>query len=54
MVCCDQWGQWLHGECVKITQEEAEMHNTRICSASKEKGTYTYTWEAVHGQTTSN
>ena len=25
MICCDSWNIWYYGECIQITEEEAEL-----------------------------
>jgi COMPASS component SPP1 len=31
MVCCDGCDNWFHGECVNITEEEAELLPEYYC-----------------------
>ena len=38
MICCDQCGQWYHGKCLNITEEEVKTINIYICTACKKHG----------------
>lgn len=38
MICCDQCGQWYHGNCVNVTEDEAQVIENFVCIACKEQG----------------
>ena len=42
MICCNQCGQWYHGSCVSITQEEAKDMEVYVCTACIEYGASLY------------
>ena len=37
MICSDRCGQWLHGDCIGITEEDGEMLDSYICQKCKEQ-----------------
>lgn len=52
MLACDQCGNWLHGDCVGVTEEEGDLMDKQdtpyICPKCKEPGTVFVHYNAIY------
>lgn len=49
MISCDQCGEWYHGKCVGVTEQDANEEECYICQTCEKPGAFKLVCSAIHG-----